>query len=608
MCQVAIGQISLDSIQHLKPIAIESRLEPDPVFTTTILDSTILQLGANLSLDEILKFQTNLYIRDYGSGALSTIAFRGYNSRHTAVLWEGMPISSSMNKSFDGALMPSILADDISIHYGAAGMINGAGGLGGTISFGTNPVFGKGDQLQLRQAISSINNASTGIKYVVSKKRFYSSTALNSSYGENVFSYENPNGKEVKTERMSGAGYEVFTGQQKLYWKTKRNTVFGWSNLVQLSKRNLPHTTFQQGVVESQGDNTINSSLSLLTYWKNVKIKANLGGRIVAQQYKNKGIGIADVGREQQLFAQLRFLYEPIKDLELENALIYSVASAEHPAYNGWQNQLDAQHIVRATYQYNSFLFHGLIKSQVIDDNVFPVLPSAGAKWNSKSKWLIVKSNAAYHAMAPSLNDLYWSVGGNPDLLPERGFTSEFTVLSERDTGFNYSFTGFWSSIEDCILWEPTSVGLWSASNISEVENTGFEAALMYFKPLTKTLLLNVRTNYTFNQALDSSGNQLAYLPAHRVAFNGSLAYKQLRISYSHRFNDRRYLNAENTAYLPSFFNAMLGLNYTFKMEKGTSLELGCFVHNLYNEPYQEIANRPMSNRFFNFSLKLSKS
>ena len=170
------AQKDVDISTSLDEFEVLGQIKPDPVFKNILLDTGLMQSVPAISFDQILKYQTNLYVRDYGSGALSSVSFRGFSSRHTAVFWEDMPVTSSMSKTFDGGLFPTFMAEEVSIQYGAAGMINGTGGLGGTIKLNANPEFKKGEVLKFEQSITSINNASTGIMYRRSNSKFINST------------------------------------------------------------------------------------------------------------------------------------------------------------------------------------------------------------------------------------------------------------------------------------------------------------------------------------------------------------------------------------------------------------------------------------------------
>ena len=72
-------------------------------------------------------------------------------------------------------------------------------------------------------------------------------------------------------------------------------------------------------------------------------------------------------------------------------------------------------------YQYNI-----AARQEVIDGKLTPLIPTIGVKYFlTKNHHFAINANAARNYKAPSLNELYWNPGGNTDLLPEIGFTSE---------------------------------------------------------------------------------------------------------------------------------------------------------------------------------------
>ena len=215
------AQKDVDISTSLDEFEVLGQIKPDPVFKNILLDTGLMQSVPAISFDQILKYQTNLYVRDYGSGALSSVSFRGFSSRHTAVFWEDMPVTSSMSKTFDGGLFPTFMAEEVSIQYGAAGMINGTGGLGGTIKLNANPEFKKGEVLKFEQSITSINNASTGIMYRRSNSKFISSTHFSAQYGANEFAYQNPNEQVVKEQKNAWCRKSNIIGAAKILMEIK---------------------------------------------------------------------------------------------------------------------------------------------------------------------------------------------------------------------------------------------------------------------------------------------------------------------------------------------------------------------------------------------------
>ena len=80
----------------------------------------------------------------------------------------------------------------------------------------------------------------------------------------------------------------------------------------------------------------------------------------------------------------------------------------------------------------------------------------------------------------PTLNDLYFLPGGNPDLKKEHGISYDGGVSFAVGRGGSYSLHGeatwFDSYIDDWIVWLPTFKGFWTPKkNIKEVHAYGVE-------------------------------------------------------------------------------------------------------------------------------------
>ena len=57
---------------------------------------------------------------------------------------------------------------------------------------------------------------------------------------------------------------------------------------------------------------------------------------------------------------------------------------------------------------------------------------SAGIVFNLLKKELKLKGSTAYNYRFPSMNDLYWRPGGNPDVKPEEGYSYDASILTGR--------------------------------------------------------------------------------------------------------------------------------------------------------------------------------
>lgn len=86
---------------------------------------------------------------------------------------------------------------------------------------------------------------------------------------------------------------------------------------------------------------------------------------------------------------------------------------------------------------------------------------------------MVAKASVSRNFRFPTLNDLYFLPGGNPDLKKEHGISYDGRRFVRRGRGGSYSLHGeatwFDSYIDDWIVWLPTFKGFWTPKNIKEV-------------------------------------------------------------------------------------------------------------------------------------------
>jgi len=97
------------------------------------LDSSLKAHDHSRNLSEILPLQLPIYFRTYGNGMLSSISMRGTSPQHTAVLWNGINITSFSLGQADFSILPATAIDEIKIHEGAGSARFGSGAFGGTV-------------------------------------------------------------------------------------------------------------------------------------------------------------------------------------------------------------------------------------------------------------------------------------------------------------------------------------------------------------------------------------------------------------------------------------------------------------------------------------------
>jgi iron complex outermembrane receptor protein len=231
-----------------------------------------------------------------------------------------------------------------------------------------------------------------------------------------------------------------------------------------------------------------------------------------------------------------------------------------------------------------------------------------------REKYYFIKASFSKNSKIPSLNDMYWSPGGNPDLKSETGYTSEITLdMTSYLSGslkIKNDLTFFRNHISDMIQWRPGESYYWEAGNIGNIVTSGLESGLDVNYTVQR---FNARLNagYAFTKAAiesantdnqEFSGNQLVYIPENQINTLLRLSWQHFYSVFTASYTGKRFLTADNSQYLPQY--SISDLTLGTKLNAGNvSCDLGFIVENLFNASYQNIAYYPMPGRSFLVSI-----
>ena len=202
----------------------------------------------------------------------------------------------------------------------------------------------------------------------------------------------------------------------------------------------------------------------------------------------------------------------------------------------------------------------GSLRLATIDGSAVPVLPAIGATYALSSRTEVAAKISRNYRL-PTLNDRFWLPGGQPNLLPESGWSQELTWRYTRVQAINgqragtadkwatnLSLTGFNRNLSDYILWYlPPEGRAWTAGNVSRVWSRGLEvraSATRGGKDWRAGLSLGydyVRsTNQTnLERPKLSVGEQLWYVPTHQANARLEATWRDFSIHYRHQYTGR---------------------------------------------------------------------
>lgn len=628
----------------------------------TRLDSVVLKENIALSMADILTFNSSIFVKSYGRATLSTVSFRGTSPSHTQVTWNGMRINNPMLGMTDFSMIPSYFIDDASLLHGTSSVNETGGGLGGSVKLSTQPAEADGFGLQYVQGIGSFKTFDEFLRFTYGDNHWQSSTRVVYSSSPNDYSYRNHDKKEniydenmniigqyyPKEKNRSGAFKDMHL-LQEIYYNTRKGDRFGLNAWYIKSNRELPMLTTDYGdendFENRQREETFRGILSwdhMCSNWK-IAVKSGYIHTQMAYDYKrDAGNGILTPMTRSR--SKINTFYGQSEgEYYIGKKWLFSANIAAHQhfvesrdkniirqdgnqaivGYSKGRTELSGSTSVK--WQPNERIGMSMVlREEMYGENWTPLIPAFFIDGViSKKGNIMFKASASRNFRFPTLNDLYFLPGGNPDLKKECGWTYDVGISFAFGKENVYSLTGsanwFDSHVEDWILWLPTTKGFFSPRNIKDVHAYGVELQSDLNISLGKDWLLGLNGTFSwtpsinegepFSPADQSVGKQLPYVPEWSSTITGRLAWKKWSLLYKWCYYSQRYTMSSNdislTGKLPSYFMNNLTIERGIPL-KWADLSLKGAVNNLFNEEYLSVLSRPMPGINFEFFISIT--
>ncbi len=597
-----------DSTIHLKEVAIISnRLENFSAGTKIQqIDSTALTRYKTGNLATLLENESPLFIKSYGQGSLATSTLRGGSATHTAVLWNGFNIGSTMNGLTDLSLIPNQFMNDVLIQYGGTSALWGSGAVGGTVHLNNHAEFNKGLSIMAGAAFGSFSDFRQNARVEISKPRWVTSLNISHTTAENDFEFYNTQEAGHPKQKQSNAELKqhdlLFENYFRINDRQKANLRFWY----QFSDRNIPPTMLQTSGQANQADENYRLSAEWQRTGEKVLWMARAAWFDENINYTGQSNEEPAVSRSQTVITEAEsriILHEnQVINIGLNNTFAQAVSTSypDKPRQN--KTALFASYRINTGNRKLLATVSG--RQEITGNELSPFTFSAGADYVIR-KWLTVKGNVARIYRTPTFNDLFWVPGGNPDLLPESGYSEELGLLiklnsKDKKLDFRFEPTVFNRNMDNWILWLP-GPGYWSPRNMMEVWSRGLETQSALGIKINKAMIrIGVITNYVVStnekakSETDASvGKQLVYVPMYSGHGKISAEYKGMNITFNQNYTGYRYTSNDNTEFIIPYWISNIYASYKVSLEKFT----GSFfaqVNNLFNEQYQVILNRAM--------------
>lgn len=630
----------------------------------TAFDSVALKENIALSMADILTFNSSVFVKSYGRATLSTVAFRGTSPSHTQVTWNGMRINNPMLGMTDFSTIPAYFIDNASLLHGTSSVNETGGGLGGLVRLATTPDVGEGINAQYVQGIGSFSTFDEFGRFTygddhwsVSMRVVYSSSPNDYKYvnhDKKVNIYDDDHniiGQYHPTERNRSGAYKDFHALQEIYYNTNKGDRFGLNAWFIKSNRELPMLTTDYGderdFENRQRENTFRGVLSWdhnRSSWK-AGAKAGYIHTWMAYDYRREITegNWAEMTRSRSkvntVFGQLEGEYTPARrwyftaNLSAHQHFVRSedkniILQDGDKAIVGYdKGRIELSGAFSAKWQPVDLIgLSVVLREEMFGDRWAPLIPAFFIDGLISRKGnVMVKASVSKNHKFPTLNDLYFLPGGNPDLRSENGWS--YDAGASFDTGWTRPFpvsvggsvTWFDSYIDDWIMWLPTTKGFFSPRNVKKVHAYGIEGKLNLAMEPFKGWVVDLNGSYSWTPSVNrgekmspadqSVGKQLPYVPKHSASLTGRLTWRSWGFLYKWAYYSERFTMSSNdytlTGHLPRYFMSNISLEKGLSF-KPVDLQLKFAVNNLFNEDYLSVLSRPMPGINFEFFIGIT--
>ncbi|NOU48495.1 MAG: TonB-dependent receptor, partial [Bacteroidales bacterium] len=487
----------------------------------------------------------------------------------------------------------------------------------------------QGFKLNVCQTAGSFGTFGTYATVDFSKKNYQFRTRFFRKMSRNDFEYENTATLPEERMKQQNAGYLDYGLVQEFHFSGDigKISLISWN---QWNSRNLPTimTNLERGgnPEEFQDDQFHRQVITYLKAWSKVKLEAKSACFIENQHYylrtTSSGVPAETVtlidskNKLESLFGQIK-----VTESLLPNLVVFGRVQWNHDKvvtnnYAVTKIRKESSFAIGAKWDINPNISSEFSVNQDMADNkniglnpTFTVCYKLPTKQN-----LNLSAGINKNYRLPGMNDLYWYPGGNINLLPEKGLTTDLAIqwLPRSDKfSSEVDVNLFFSVINDWIQWRPTAYRFWEPLNIARVFARGMEFHLKTDGKIADATI-SMATNYIFTVTTDesqvakienSSGKQLIYIPRHHANLFVSSAYRGFTLTYTIEFTGRRTTSPDGedmfTGVLPAYVLHHCGIG-----KKIRHFDVELKLNNVLNKSYQAVLWRAMPGRNAEVSLR----
>jgi iron complex outermembrane receptor protein len=512
----------------------------------------------------------------------------------------------------DLSLIPVGLMDAVQIRLGGNGAAFGSGAMSGTIALDNSRPSEDDRGIGLETRLGSFGNWEQFGYCTYGQEKWIAQTKVLYRQAENDFPYEVDPSLDRRFQTHSQ--FQQAGLLQSFFWSPADNqelAIFIWG---QDSFREIPPTMVQNESQAEQADRFLRTSVQWTQVGKRIRWEGRAGYFKEYLRYIDSLILLDETSGFQTAVGEWSGTYHIQPGLRFQAGMTYTWLKAQAESYEADPQQHRTAVFAMLAHRWRNLHWQLQVRQELVDRSLIPLIPVFSLEWRPLH-WLSVGSKVSRDYRIPTLNDLYWRPGGNPDLQPETGWGMEAGVnlgKIQGERGVGGSVSTFNRRVDNWILWaiQPGDA-FWSAGNIARVQSYGLESR-MYGTWEVEAWKVNLDANYDWIRSINQvgvqqpsipSGSQLFYVPVHQGGGGVMVQWKGLHASYRHQWTGPfRGIRFEE---IPGYSLGFLRLGYTWSGQH-FQVQSTISINNIGNTQYQIVEYRPNPGRNFQVGIRLN--
>ena len=544
----------------------------------------------NFSLTDLLQRQTSIYFRQNGYGMVSSPSFRGTTAQQTAVLWNGVNINSNLTGQTDFNTLLTANFGSIDVKFGGGSVVYGTGAIGGSIHLSQNIGKHIEEKHQFQSAYGSFNTFETRYAFQKQIKALKFKLAFARRQSDNDFDIPEQN------RSNENAQFEMNSLDAVFRYDLSDNDVLSYFTNFTFGERHFSLIRTTDPRTKYDNVDTRN-----MIEWRNVSdnLQSKLKVAYLTEDFtyfENLSRNSSSSSNVATQWLQYELLYS-LKKIKFNAIVNYQSSRSEGNQLENADRDVAGLSLLFQHQLSKVFNYEISLRQDLNDNFENPFLFSIGSKFSPDENWAF-RAHASRNYRLPTFNDLFWSNGGNPDLIPETAYQTEFGIEYKFQEFLNFGITGFYNDINNMIRWLPNGSGIWQPENIQEVSTYGAEARMKIRHDFTKNRSIQMISNYGYTISEDqSTGNQLIYVPFHTANTNLIYRYEKWDFGLTWLYNGQVFTQTDNNPDRVVEGYNLFDVQISKRFPKLFNSKLSLRGMNIFDLAYEAVDNRPMPGR-----------